>query len=311
MTFACVEQISLESVSVNEDGSRRVRLISPGQGSSGFYSQEVLEKYIPKALPKSTLVYLDHTDDERMAEGRRRSIKDVAGKFVSDPVFEANAKEGPGSYANIKFTRAIEPLLEDVGDVIAVSVEIHAGKRDNKGNIVELGYTPLNSLALVPVGGRDGRIFEDFRAKALEDHDNGGSDMPISEEDRKAIVADVTAALTEALKPKPAEEPEPVVVDHAAVVEAVVKAKLPTELISSVVSLVESGKTVEDAIKDQEALVEAIRGSKKADGEDADLVLTEGAGSADKDKADIKKMTPAQRGEAYMETYFGKKGGKA
>jgi hypothetical protein len=309
MTFALLETIALESVSVNEDGSRRVRLISPGQGSSGYYSREVLAKYTAEALPKGTLVYLDHMSDEEFQEGRGRSIKDIAGKLLTDPVYEADAPEGEGSYTNIKFTESVEPLIKDVLDVIAVSVEVHAGKKDSKGNIVEMHADPLNSLAVVPVGGRDGRIFESFRAKAQEDHDNGGSDMTISAEDRKAIVDDLLPALTEALKPKPAEEQEPVVVDHAAVVEAVVTAKLPKELISSVVTLVESGKSVEDAIKEQTALVEAIRG-EKADDDDAEHVLSEGVNGT-KDKADIKSMTPEARAEAYMEKFISKKGGKA
>ena len=303
-----VENVALESVAVNADGSRRVRLISPGQGSSGHYSREALSTYIAEALPKGTLVYLDHTSDDAMAEGRGRSIKDIAGKFVSDPTYEVNAVEGEGSYTNVKFTRSVEPLLEDVGDAVAVSIEIHAGKKDPQGNITEMHSHPLNSLAIVPVGGRDGRIFEDFRAQAQEDHDNGGSDMTISEEDRKALVADIAAVVTEALKPKP-EEKTPVVVDHAAVVAEVIKAKLPTELISSVVTAIEGGKSVEDAIKEQTALVEAIRGDKKND--EAENVLSEGVDGANKDKIDISKMDPEARGQAYMEKYFPQKGGKA
>ena len=132
--------------------------------------------------------------------------------------------------------------------------------------------------------------------------------MTISEEDRKALVADIAAVVTEALKPKP-EEKTPVVVDHAAVVAEVIKAKLPTELISSVVTAIEGGKSVEDAIKEQTALVEAIRGDKKND--EAENVLPEGVDGANKDKIDISKMDPEARAEAYMEKYFSPKGGKA
>ena len=245
MTFALVEQIALEAVSVNTDGSRRVRLLSPGQGSSGFYSAEVISGYIAEALPKGSLVYLDHTSESDVIEREgTRSIKDIAGKFLSDPVYEATAAEGAGSYANIKFTRGVEPLIEDVGDAIAVSIEIYKGKKDAKGNITEMGYHPLNSLAIVPVGGRDGRIFESFRASALEGHDNGGMDMPISEEDRKAIVTDVLAAFTEAQKLAPKEEEAPVEIDQAALVVEVIKAELPTDVVPLVVEAVKGGKSV-------------------------------------------------------------------
>lgn len=311
MTFTLVENIALEAVAVNADGSRRVRLISPGQGSSGVYSREVLSRYVAEALPKGTLVYLDHTTEEDVwKRDGNRSIKDIAGKFVSDPTYEAEAKEGEGSYVNIKFTRDTEPLIEDVGDAIGVSIEIHAGRKDEYGNIVELHEHPLNALAIVPVPGRDGRIFEDFRAKAQENRDNGGTDMPISEEDRKAIVTDVLEGLKEAIKPEPAEN-EPVEIDITAIVTKVSEAKLPTVLVGAVVESVKAGSTVEDAIKVQTALVESIRG-KADDNDDTESVsvLSEGQNTASQ-TPDIKTMKPSERGELYEQKFFTKKGGKA
>ena len=150
MSFRIVEHVAFEATAATEDGVRRVRLISPGKGSSGVYSAEMLHENIAKALPKGTIVYLDHTSEaDRDNRGGTRSIKDVAGKFVSDPVFEAEAPEGEGSYANVKFSRSVSPMLEDVGDVIGVSIEVHAGKKDAKGNITEMNYHPLNSQANV------------------------------------------------------------------------------------------------------------------------------------------------------------------
>jgi len=300
MSFLLVEKVAFEAAAATEDGVRRVRLISPGKGSSGFYTAEMLNQYIGEALPKGTLVYLDHTSEsDKKERAGTRSIKDVAGKFMSDPVFEADAPEGAGSYADIKFYRTVSPLLEDVGDAIGVSIEVHAGKKDAKGNITEMHYHPLNSLALVPVPGRDGRIFEDFRAEASESQEDEGTDMQISEEDRKAIVTDVLAGLTEALKPEPVEETKP---DVKALIEKVSKAGLPDVLIDGVIeSVMDDGTDVDAAIKTAQDLVEAIRGKDKPADKKAPAagLLSESAEDGPKDDA--------QRAKAYAERYFGGK----
>lgn len=301
MTFKISEHISLESSSVKEDGSRRVRLISPGTGSSGIYSAEMLNKYMAEALPKGTLVYLDHTgwSDEMEREGTR-SIKDVAGKFVSDPVYEANAPEGEGSYVNIKFKRVVEQDLEDIGDAVGVSIEVHAGRKDEFGNIVEMHYDPLNALALVPVPGRDGRIFENFRAKASEsENNNGEADMPISKEDIEAVAERAAALVVEALKPEPKDEqPE---TDVAALVLKVSESGLPAVLTTPVVEAVLGGADIDEAIKAQEAVVKAIRESAKDDSTDSGVLSESGDGKTE-------PKTDAERGQAYLERF--KKAGK-
>lgn len=296
-----VERIALESVA-KENGVRRVRLISPGQGSSGHYSKEVIAQYMAEALPKGSLVYLDHTSyrDEVERDGTR-SIKDVAGKLVSDPVYEADAPEGEGSYVDVKFKRVVEEDLQDIADAIAVSIEVYAGRKDEYGNIVEMHHNPLNSLALVPVGGRDGKVFESFRAKASESLDTEGTDMPISKEEMEQIAVRSAALVVEALKPEPEEQKTET--DVAALVEKVVAADLPAVLVKPVVEAVKAGTDVEDAIKAQKALVDSIReGYSKAEDDSDDGALSEGA---TKDKTD---PTPADRGSAYMERL--KKGNK-
>jgi len=290
------EQFALESVATETPGVRRVRLISPGKGSSGTYSAEMLNQYVAGALPKGTLVYLDHTNanDETQREGTR-SIKDVAGKFVTDPIFEADAPEGAGSYANIKFTKSVNSLLEDVGDAIGVSVEVHDGKKDAQGNITEMRYTPLNSLALVPVPGRDGRVFENFRATASESQEDEGLDMPISKEDLDAIVV----AVVEALKP---ETTEPLKIDVAGIVEKVSDAKLPKMLQDAAVTAILEGVSIDDAIKTQKDLFEAIAKTVVPAKDEEGLHLSEGAHDDTKPKDDN------ARGASYLERI--RKGGK-
>jgi len=287
------EHFALESVATDVAGVRRVRLISPGKGSSGFYTAEMLNQFVAEALPKGTLVYLDHTsaEDEAQRDGTR-SIKDVAGKFVTDPIFEADAPEGAGSYTTIKFTKAVNSLLEDVGDAIGVSVEVHDGKKDAQGNITEMRYTPLNSLALVPVPGRDGRVFENFRATASESQEEEGLDMPLTQEEMKGIAEMARDLIVEALKP---ETTEPVEIDIAGIVEKVSDAKLPKMLKSAAIAAILEGVSVDDAIKTQTDLYEAIAKTVVPEGSDEVLNLSEREGADDKPKDEN------SRGASYLE----------
>ena len=287
------EHFALESVATDVAGVRRVRLISPGKGSSGFYSAEMLNQFVAEALPKGTLVYLDHTsvEDEEKRDGTR-SIKDVAGKFVTDPIFEADAPEGAGSYTTIKFTKAVNSLLEDVGDAIGVSVEVHDGKKDAQGNITEMRYTPLNSLALVPVPGRDGRVFENFRATASESQEEEGLDMPLTQEEMKGIAEMARDLIVEALKPEPTE---PVEIDIAGIVEKVSEAKLPKMLKTAAVAAILEGVSVDDAIRTQTDLYEAIAKTVVPEGSDEVLNLSEREGADDKPKDEN------SRGASYLE----------
>ena len=286
MTYTITEHFALEASAIAEDGTRRVRLISPGQGSSGYYSAEMLSAYTAKALPAGTLVYQDHTSAiDEDARGGTRSIRDVAGKIVTEPVYEANAPEGPGSYARVKFIPSVDELVAEMGSAIGVSIEVKKGKKDAKGRILEMDYHPLNSLAIVPVPGRDGRIVEDFREE-ISDELEEGTDMPISETEMAAL-ADLVAE-----RLKPAETSEP---DLVSVIEKITKAELPTVLIPVVVEAVKSGKDVDTVITEQKAFVESVRGSL------SEGVLSEDLGG------DKKPKTDSDRGAAYMERIRGGK----
>ena len=299
-----VEHFALES-SAKADGTRRVRLISPGQGSSGMYSREVLASYIAEALPKGTKVYLNHTDEEDdYRRGGTRKFQDVAGKIVTDPVYEADAPEGEGSYADVKFMREIEEKLEDIGDVVGVSVEIHAGRKDEYGNIIEMAAHPLNSLALVPEPGRDGRIFESFtqsfRASALEKQtEEGEQDMAISKEDIAAIVAGVQ----EAIKPEPKDEVE---VDVAETIRKVMKAELPEPLEEAAIAEALESGDAEAAIAKQAKIVEAVKAVEKVEKtDDIDKGVRLSESAEDNDPA---PKDDYERGQIYLERF--KKAGK-
>lgn len=297
MTFHISERVALESAKVSGD-TYRVRLISEGQGSSGYYAGEMLERDTAAALPKGTLFYFDHTslaDEEQ--RGGTRSIRDVAGKMVSDPEYVEGEK---APYAQVKFTREALPLVEDVGDAIGVSIEVYAGKRseDDENVIESLSYHPLNSVALVPVPGRDGRIVDrvaESLRKSAEGikNDDEGTDMPISEEDVKAIAeASATLVLERMAEKIEASENEKPETNIAEMVEAIAAAGLPKAMRAQVIESVEAGADVSEAIAKQTELLTEIQESvSKTDVEDGE-VLGEGAAVSNEDyfSENMKKM---------------------
>lgn len=59
-------------------------------GSSGYYPREVLERDGATAWPAGTPVYIDHPGESEMFDRPERSIRDLAGKITTDPVYESD-----------------------------------------------------------------------------------------------------------------------------------------------------------------------------------------------------------------------------
>lgn len=253
----------------------RTRLISEGQGSSGFYSAEMLKRDVPKALPKGTKVYFDHMSEAEMDSGRARSMDGLVGVFDSDPEFvEADGS----SWANIRFYENnprfsnIPAFIEEAMADVGVSIEVHAGVLGDDGVVQELGYSPHNSLAVVTTPGARGKIeglMESFRSAENHNNNNDGIEMDKAEmlailNEANKPVLEAMAALAESLKP--AEEEKPVGPTLAESAEAVAKAGLTEAGRAAVYALVESGMDLEKAVemetKREASILEALKESE-------------------------------------------------
>lgn len=262
----------------------RVRLISEGQGSSAFYPGDVLKEYGPTTFVKGTQFFLDHpTENEEYERGGARSIKDYAGALLEDAEW---VEEERALYAPVKFIDPIVPLVESAFEDIAVSIDVRRFELTEGNNgepvVAKMFAHPLNNIAIVPRGGRDGKIvslIESYRDKAGSNTDTIGGNTEPSErntmtpEDIKAlseaIVAALTPALTEALKPAPVEE-KTEAIDLAAVVESAADAGLPKAARVRIVEALKAdpSKTTADAtalIETEKAYVESLKESVTAE----------------------------------------------
>lgn len=265
----------------------RVRLISEGQGTSAFYPGDVLKEFGPTTFVKGTQFFLDHpTENEEYERGGARSIKDYAGSLLEDAEWVEAER---ALYAPVKFIDPIVPLVESAFEDIAVSIDVRRfelTEGDNGEPVVAKMYPhPLNNVAIVPRGGRDGKIvslIESYRDKAggITDTINTNTETSerntmtpeeikaLSESLSASLVAALTPALTEALKPAPVEDTKDKTegIDLAAVVESAADAGLPKAARVRIVEALKAdpSKTEDDAkalIESEKTYIESLRES--------------------------------------------------
>lgn len=263
----------------------KITLITPGKGSSGIYSEEMLKSTAASAFPAGTHSYVDH-----LKEGDQRNPRDLLGVLAEAATYE----DGVGVVGKLKvfphYTEFVDAVAEHTGMSIFAASE---GHKDENGDYIVESLVPnvFNSIDLVSYAGRGGEMTERLleSARAVIDHKDSA---PVAErgtasaEGRnprnketngmdEAAIADLSAkvdSLVEGLSALSgvvttlveAQAPvEPMVeeaeIDFAQVAEQAVAAGLPAEARKVVYESVRNGKAIDDAIADQKALVESIK----------------------------------------------------
>jgi hypothetical protein len=148
-------------------GNMLIQLITPGEGSSGVYSAEVLEAAATDAVfPAGTLMFADHPGETESYDRPERSIRDVAGVLVEDARWDGGAL-----VAEAKTYAPWTEVLAEMHDSIGVSIRAYAehgeakpGKRPTVSRLVE-GI----SVDFVTKAGRGGairQVYESARSRA-------------------------------------------------------------------------------------------------------------------------------------------------
>lgn len=155
MAQTITETAGLTAVPVaGKPGRLKVTLITPGQGSSGYYSPEVLEAAATdKVFPAGTQMYLDHPTESEQFERPERSVKDLGAVLVEDAYSEDGALVAEAE----SFSQHRE-LLSEMQQYIGVSVRSSADVSEGAGRrtIERLIASPSNSVDFVTRAGRGG-----------------------------------------------------------------------------------------------------------------------------------------------------------
>lgn len=261
-----------------KSGARfRAVLITPGQGSSGTYSESVLRRDAQIAFPPGTLAFADHPTEANPS----RSIKDIVGVYPEGGRYE----EGVGIVSELEPLPHWAPFVEAVAPHGGLSIYA-MGESDLDGNITALLPDRQNSVDLVAYPGRPGsgltQMFEAARAVDLAERtatlagEKKETKMTPEQEALlrealtvlKSFVAESKEAAEklakesvdiDAVKAEAATERKNVV----AALELVNEADLPAPLRKNLVSAIEDGRNdVAPLIESAKEIVTAIEDSK-------------------------------------------------
>jgi len=184
------------ATSAKETGLLPIQFISPGWGSSGYYSRKVLEQAATdRVIPAGTHMYADHPTDTEHIERPGRSIKDLMAVTVED----AKVNGDGALVGEVQVVPAWRDLLETVRDHIGVSIrgsatDIVEGEAEGRrGGIVEGLVAPVISVDFVTRAGRGGKVLRVLESAAANRRAIGHG---IAE----ATVNDTREALQTALK---------------------------------------------------------------------------------------------------------------
>lgn len=160
--------VSLREGAVSQNGQARIKLIAPGWGSSGYYSESVLKRDGPKAFGKGTKMYWDHPTVTEEADRPERSLRDLAAELTSDATWQDDATNGPGLYADATvfpaFREAVESLAPHIGTSIRALGRAEAGEADGKSGVIVTQIAAGKSVDFVTTPGAGGKVLQLFEA---------------------------------------------------------------------------------------------------------------------------------------------------
>ena len=145
---------------INKEGIARVRVISPGQGTSAYYKEEQLAH--DNHAFDGGLVFIDHPSKKESKDRPERSLRDLVGPIVGTPMYEKAGSVGPGLYGDVRVAQHWRPFIEDLGADIGVSIraggsavmETISGKKTK----VAEKFNPGATFDFVTQAGRGGKM---------------------------------------------------------------------------------------------------------------------------------------------------------
>lgn len=170
-------------------GKLHITLITPGWGSSGYYSAEVLKQAAAdKVFPAGTQMHIDHMSPTDEYERPAGTLNTLAAVLEQDAYWDANyVDEETGNKGRLaaeamlgsKYRTEITEFAKYIGTSVAVGVDIKAGEAEGRrGQIIEAMYPhKLNRVDFVTVAGRGGKIDKVIEALASKAHEVTANDL--------------------------------------------------------------------------------------------------------------------------------------
>ncbi len=154
------------------------KIISPGRGSSGYYTKEMLQRDGPKVFKRGTLMYINHATAAEEAARPEGDWSKLAAVTEGDAYWDENGKGGAALYAPVKVfaeyatqvaekapytgvsIRATGHYAESTTGRVGADVTLAESKMAPDGKPGLIGaLTEADSIDLVTRAGRDGKLF--------------------------------------------------------------------------------------------------------------------------------------------------------
>jgi hypothetical protein len=157
-------------------GRLEITLITPGWGSSGYYSTEMLATAaVDRTFPKGTQMHIDHMGASERIENSAGSLRTLAAVLTEDAAWEpdwVDPKTGvkgrlkSEALLGSQYRETVTEFADYIGTSISAGADVTIGEAEGrKGHIVEkLHPSPLNRVDFVTVAGRGGRISDVLEA---------------------------------------------------------------------------------------------------------------------------------------------------
>lgn len=174
---------------------KNIQIITPGWGSSGYYSAEVLERAATdKVIPAGTQMFLNHASATEHQDRPERDVEKIAAVLVEDATWD-----GTRLFAPADLIGPHAELIESLAPYIGVSIDgsatdISVGEAEGRtGPIIE-GLAHVASVDFVTRAGRGGMVLLEAARPSLVNA------SAISHGVTEATVNDTREALTQVLR---------------------------------------------------------------------------------------------------------------
>jgi len=275
------DSVALVERAVSNDGTVMLKLISPGWGSSGYYSREVLQRDGPKVFKRGLHNYIDHPtaiEEATRPEGtltRLGSTLQEDAKWYDHWIDPKGVDQGPGLYASAKvvpdFGKTLDVIAPDIGTSIRASGKAHIGEVEGRrGNIVD-AITEGKSVDYVTIAGRGGKVLPLYESARKNTSQESEMTIDTATADRLAKLEETIARQNEALCLR----------DAQTLVESEIRkySQLPQptrDRLCNPVNGLARRYTLKDGVLDSAALVEVV---KTAVTEEMQYLASLGSGS--------------------------------
>lgn len=241
----------------------RVVIATPGQGSSGYYSEDVIREQGPLAMAPGAQSYINHDD--------KRDPKEMIGTFPEGAYWDESRKALMGE---LEVFPHWKEFVEAVGPHCGMSIYMH-GESDDNGNVTKLLPNPYNGCDLVARPGLAGSGFDEKLYEAAKAHtENLTKEDEMTIEELAAKVDKLQEALSALVD---VQESKSRVADEAVAVEEAVATALESydkvlEAIDSADLLPSQATDLKARARAGEDVSDAIEAAKKVKAEAEELV---------------------------------------